>query len=109
MKFLAVLALSATSAMAAPWHEPAISPFMVELINTKQSSWVAEMSPRFDGMSKEQAKALCGTYVDESVKLPEKVFTEAELVSAVPDTFDARTAWPECSMIGYARDQANCG
>jgi cathepsin B len=27
----------------------------------------------------------------------------------VPVAFDARTAWPECKMIGHIRDQATCG
>jgi len=29
--------------------------------------------------------------------------------SAVPETFDARTAWPECSTIRQIRDQSACG
>jgi len=27
----------------------------------------------------------------------------------IPDTFDARTAWPKCSVIGEVRDQGGCG
>lgn len=28
----------------------------------------------------------------------------------IPDSFDARTAFPQCaSIIGHVRDQSNCG
>lgn len=27
----------------------------------------------------------------------------------IPENFDARTAWPQCSSIQEVRDQADCG
>jgi len=101
--------LSSSIALATQWNEPAISPFMVELINMKTNLWEAHESPRFEGVSKEEVKKLCGTFVDPELALPVKIHTTAELAGDIPATFDARTQWPECSMIGFARDQANCG
>jgi cathepsin B len=94
---------------ASKWYEPAINSFMVENINMKQNMWVAHESPRFEGLSKDDAKALCGTFVDPELALPVKIHAQAELEADIPESFDSRTEWPECSMIGFARDQANCG
>ncbi|XP_074596308.1 cathepsin B-like [Brevipalpus obovatus] len=39
-------------------------------------------------------------------KLPMK---SVEIVKNIPDSFDARTQWPECPSIGLIRDESNCG
>ncbi len=40
--------------------------------------------------------------------LDKTVFKTAD--EAIPETFDARTAWPQCSsVIGRVRDQSSCG
>ena len=46
----------------------------------------------------------------EHTKLPEGVETIPLFVNAdIPDSFDARAAWPACPNIGYIRDQSDCG
>jgi cathepsin B len=106
---LLLLASAVSSISATKWVEPAINKFLVENINMKQNLWVAHESPRFDGLSKEDAKHLCGTFVDPELELPRKTHSYSELQLDVPDSFDSREQWPDCKMIGYARDQANCG
>lgn len=32
-----------------------------------------------------------------------------EETAALPPEFDARKAWPKCTIIGEIRDQGNCG
>lgn len=45
--------------------------------------------------------------------LPDKREVLTDLVedtgSALPDEFDARSAWPNCPTIGEIRDQGSCG
>jgi cathepsin B len=57
---------------------------------------------QFQGWSRSQLSALCGTIIPTSNDLP--TYTE---VNAVPTEFDARTQWP--GKIGAIRDQQQCG
>lgn len=49
-----------------------------------------------------------GTYMNTPsyLKLPQK---EVIPIEGIPDTFDARTAWPNCESIKEIRDQSDCG
>jgi cathepsin B len=90
---------------------------MVAEINAMDAGWEAHMSPRFEGKPIEHAQQLCGTFTDPEIleKLPAKeelfpIETEFFAGMTIPSTFDARTAFPECSgVIGHIRDQASCG
>lgn len=46
-------------------------------------------------------------------RLPDKREVLSDLVedngAAIPEEFDARTAWPNCPTIGEIRDQGSCG
>lgn len=51
-------------------------------------------------------KSLCGVKpTPPELKLKEKDIT----VGSVPDTFDARTQWPNCPSLKEVRDQGACG
>lgn len=52
-------------------------------------------------------KALAGTFTDITRNLEETL--EMRALFDVPITFDARSKWPSCSMIGEIRDQGGCG
>lgn len=81
----------------------------IEVVNSNpNSNWVAGFNDKFEGASKKEVQRLMGTVVDEDWTYKAHV---KETVSAdLPDTFDARTAWPECeSVINHVRDQSNCG
>jgi cathepsin B len=111
---IAVLALAVASATA---YTPAIHPDMVDEINSKQSSWEAHLSPRFEDKPIEHVQQLCGTFLDPEIveKLPAKEDihpVEVEFFGAmdIPSSFNAAEAFPECkNVIGHIRDQASCG
>ena len=91
--------------------QPHITLNMIQQINSVQSSWVAGTSEYLADHSTEMIANLCGTYVDSDKNiLPMKQEPVMKIIeSVIPESFDARTTWPECPVIGVARDQANCG
>ena len=71
------------------------------------STWRAGVNDRFVDWTPEQIRRQMGALkAPPSMWLPEK---EVDIVAALPDTFDARTAWPQCKSIGQIRDQSDCG
>lgn len=107
MKLFLTFALACTGLAAA---QRAIDPALVDEIHAKTSMWRAELSPRFEGLSRDDARRLCGTVIGpHAFRLPE-LEPELEAVGDLPASFDARQNWPECSgVIGRIRDQSNCG
>ena len=89
-------------------HFTDIKPFEMisSMINgNKSSTWTATVPTRFDNLA--AVKQLCGTFpLEEKDRLPER---EALAAMDLPDTFDARTQWPKCSVISTVRDQSACG
>jgi cathepsin B len=86
-------------------HQPVLRQQMIDAINSQEVGWKAGVNSKFTDLSVSQARRLMGA-------LPEKVQLEEstiEIVQDIPDTFDARTQWPECKSIGHIRDQASCG
>jgi ML domain/Papain family cysteine protease len=100
---------------------PVITPGLVAHVNEHATSWKAHISPRFEGYTVADAKRIAdGTILrgyPGYMELPQrkhvgvsafigKTYTAAD----IPDSFDAREAWPECAeLIGTARDQSDCG
>jgi cathepsin B len=84
-------------------------------VNSVQSSWVADpmASGRFNNTL--DAKNLCGTWLKDHpkyFKLPEREEDENFKVLAaedIPESFDARTQWSNCTVISKVRDQSSCG
>jgi len=84
-------------------------------VNSFQSSWVADpmASGRFNNTL--DAKNLCGTWLKDHpkyFKLPEREEDENFKVLAaedIPESFDARTQWSNCTVISKVRDQSSCG
>jgi len=85
---------------------PAIDYDMIEYVNAAKTSWKAGHNKRFEGLKIKDIKKLCGVPLETSVEdiLPVK---EVEVLTEIPDSFDARTQWPGC--IGAIRDQGHCG
>jgi hypothetical protein len=84
----------------------------IEAVNSNPSSnWVAGVNSKFDGASLKEIKSLMGTVVDPDWVISGRARDSAMVVSDdVPESFDARTNWPECeSVINHVRDQSNCG
>lgn len=80
---------------------------LVATVNARQTTWTAEVSSKFQGMTIEEAKRLMGTVVDPlwTLNSPKKA-KKAEFLSVeLPATFDSRENWPECKeVIGHVRD-----
>jgi cysteine peptidase C len=62
----------------------------------------------FDGINVKQYMALLGTRLTESWKNAEKTMVTYDPI-ALPESFDSRVNWPNCSTIGWIRDQSACG
>lgn len=116
-KTLSVLALSAVASGAkvsvGDEHLPALSMDIVNTVNSMKSTWTASMPVRFQNMTLADVKRTLGTIMpgEEGYMGPENVKTDFKLRgSAIPESFDVRTNWPECSAItGRVRDQSSCG
>jgi len=62
----------------------------------------------FEGVSVEQVKRLCGILnIADEIPLPTRV--ARKISDPLPDSFDARTQWPNCPTIKEVRDQGSCG
>lgn len=74
---------------------------------------MAKVSTKFYTATKEDVVKLLGTILPGHVSyiapvMEKKTFLIAP--SSIPESFDARTAWPQCAdVIGHVRDQSSCG
>lgn len=83
---------------------------MVSFINSKaDNTWRAENN-KFNNRSRDAIKSLMGVLSMNQTHSIE-VLTHPRIVrrSLIPDTFDARTEWPDCPSIKEIRDEGNCG
>lgn len=79
----------------------------IDEINRLATTWTAGPNARWEGMAMGHIKDLAGVKLS-GVKLPKKIHLSLAKV-AIPASFDARTAWPQCNSIKEIRDQAACG
>ena len=80
---------------------------IAERVNSLQTTWRATpSSKRFEGVTENYVRSLCGTLLRGGPTLPMK---EIEVPDVLPETFDARQKWPDCPSIGTIRDQGHCG
>jgi len=113
MKILLCLALFAAVwalPVAVPSEDfvPVISADLVASINARKTTWTASMDQGSSaGITKAEARALCGTLRGGGPSLLKKTFKGQNI--QVPDSFDARSYWPQCATIGVIRDQSACG
>jgi cathepsin B len=104
MKF-AVFALLVATASAGVFED------IVEKVNSSPNiTWTAGIN---NHATVDDVKTLCGTYTPghplyKPANLEPKVFSD-EVLAAVPASFDARTAFANCTVIGTIRDQSACG
>jgi cathepsin B len=109
----ALLQASGAKISAEDHNIRAINPKMVDEINAMKTTWKAEVSTRFTNATIADIKMLLGTVLphEEGYYEPEMEKTLFQTQSsAIPESFDAREAWPQCaSVIGRVRDQSNCG
>jgi cathepsin B len=109
MRFVLLLACVAVAASLPLFDDaPVMTEELINEINSRNDvSWVAGWNSRFDGMTVFEAKRLMGVPADSKAYLPPA--KDIQPAKAIPDSFDARTAWPKCNSIGHIRDQGPCG
>lgn len=92
---------------------PAVDRSMIERINSKKSTWKAAVPVKFENATIADVKQLLGTILpgEENYYEPElEKTTFKKSASDIPESFDVRTNWPECSAVtGRVRDQSDCG
>jgi len=104
---ICVIAVFARSVYIAPENLEPLSPAMVDYINSQGTTWKAGHNKHFEGKDLSFVKRLLGAKkTPVNMKLPVK---DIKVAANIPDSFDARTEWSNCSSIGLIRDQANCG
>ncbi len=84
---------------------------IVSKVNVKGSTWTAGVPHNNRNATHADAKKQLGTVLphEKGYIAPEKVKTEFNLKGNIPDAFDVRDAWPECSAVtGLVRDQSSC-
>jgi len=78
-----------------------------------KTTWKAAVPVKFQNATVAQVKKMLGTVMpgEENYGEPAVEKTSFKTAdSAVPESFDVRTAWPECaSVTGRVRDQSDCG
>jgi len=106
MRFIvAVLALAAAVlAMPDPDNAPLLNKHMIDAINA-DGDWEASMNNKFADWKVRDAKRILGTKLDAKFH---NVKTVAHVAEAIPDSFDARTQWPN-GQIHPIRNQEQCG
>ncbi|XP_015795819.1 cathepsin B [Tetranychus urticae] len=81
-----------------------LSDEMIDRINSIGTTWKAGRN--FDEASLPYVKRLLGAKRGSSKKLRQ---VHHEINEELPESFDARAAWPNCTLIKTIRDQGNCG
>ena len=77
---------------------------VVEYINSIKTTWKAGHNVRFEGLTKEEVQRQMGVLEGGPTSPVSNV-----VAREIPDSFDARTQWPNCPSIGEVRDQGSCG
>ncbi|KAF7818055.1 cathepsin B-like protease 2 [Senna tora] len=73
------------------------------------AGWEAVMSPRFSNYTVGQFKHLLGAKQTPKRELRSASVKTHPISLKLPNKFDARTAWSQCSTIGRILDQGHCG
>ncbi|GMI67249.1 hypothetical protein like AT4G01610 [Hibiscus trionum] len=74
-----------------------------------KAGWEAALNPRFANYTVAEFKHLLGVKpTPKQVLMSIPVVTHDKSLK-LPTTYDARTAWPNCSTIGRILDQGHCG
>jgi len=87
--------------------KPIVNEDMVNYINSLGTTWTAstDQGSFVSGVTRDEVSRLMGVK-EGGEPLPHKRFSR---LAALPDSFDARTNWPNCPTIGQIRDQSACG
>ncbi|KAJ3662909.1 hypothetical protein Zmor_007225 [Zophobas morio] len=109
MKIFFSFALLIAAVSASTIKTDTLSQDFIDLINRKQSNWVAGRNFPENTTNEYLYKlnGFLGLHPDPNYK-PKKVVHKVNLRD-IPDTFDARTKWPNCESLNRIRNQGACG
>lgn len=83
-----------------------------EKVNSLQTTWKAGTNHRFQGLTLSTIQSQLGV-LQEDINKTDYIGDGGDkgLLSdtALPDNFDAREMWKNCSTISEIRDQGSCG
>ena len=101
---LVIVGMVATIAVASDYTHP-VNQNMVDQIKAKATTWYpAEVHE--NPLSKMKAKKLMGL-LGTHIAPPSPLFAQSKTFVNTPESFDSRTAWPNC--IHPIRNQQSCG
>ena len=81
---------------------------LIAAVNSQPSTgWTAHRSPRFEGLSLNDAKSLLGVLDDVPSASSTSSYVKQPRTGRTPTDFDCRTQWPTC--VHPIRDQGSCG
>jgi len=81
---------------------------IVSAVNSGNNSWVAAVPSRFGAV--DDVSYLLGAFLPGDAQYKEDPVMEVQVTNtALPDSFDSATQWPECTVIANVRDQSSCG
>ncbi|XP_075751954.1 cathepsin B isoform X2 [Rhipicephalus microplus] len=90
-----------------PGQTDAFSDKMIQYINYLNTTWKAGRNPGFEDPA--YVRSLLGVHPEnQRYRLPERRLDLSSL-GPLPENFDSRENWPECTTIGEIRDQGSCG
>ncbi|RCN25847.1 hypothetical protein ANCCAN_28438 [Ancylostoma caninum] len=83
---------------------------LIDYVNRKQTLWKAKKHRRFNEYPGRTKWGLMGVNnVRLSIEAKQHLSPTKDLDIDIPETFDAREAWPDCQSIKNIRDQSSCG
>lgn len=113
--------LSAEEQLLLEETRPILQRSMVDRVNAdKRATWKAALNSRLEKHTVKDFKRLCGTIMTPVPDLDSSSFPVLEpgrndargrtiSPADLPESFDAREAWPHCRTISEILDQGHCG
>lgn len=105
MKIIFCIALVTLSLARASVDKKLFSDELINKINSKQSLWKAGRNFD-DNMTLENFRGILGLIRRSNTKLRR---IHHDNLEAIPESFDAREEWANCSSIKEIADQSKCG
>jgi hypothetical protein len=73
-------------------------------INNRKTTWTAAVPDKFGSV--EDVKPYLGAFLPGDTRYEAPPVEEIVVNDVIPDSFDARTQWPKCTVIADIRDQS---
>lgn len=80
---------------------------LITTINNSGSTWEAGVNERFKDINLKTLKRMLGV-IPTPPRLKQRMIKN-ETTQDLPENFDLREQWPQCSALREVRDQSNCG